>query len=69
MTHISIIDFKVLYTQVNGVIQNYIYLTISVDFKITTTAVLFMFFIISNIVSMAAVPITHQGIIIEYRHI
>ena len=52
-----------------GIIQNYMLLTIfGIDLKITATELL-VFLIVSNTVSLVAVPMMHQDIIIEYRRV
>ena len=65
--YIFTINFNVQFIQVYGVTQNYKQLTIlSRDVKIAVIVFL-MFLITSNVVSLAAVPITHQDIIIKCR--
>ena len=66
--YISTIDFKVQFMQVYGIVQNYMYLSIfGKDLKVAVIMLL-MFLFISNNVSLAAVLITHQEIIIECRN-
>ena len=67
--HIFTVDFKVQFMQVCGDIQNDTYLTIfGRDHKIAAIVFL-VFLIVSNIASLAAIPIMHQEIIKQCRRI
>ena len=67
--YISTINFKVQFMQVYDVIKNYMY-GVASNFgrglKINAIT-LSVFLIISNVVSLAVIPITHQEIIIDCR--
>ena len=65
--YISTIDFKVQFMQVYGIVQNYMYLSIfGKDLKVA--AIMLLAFLFVSNVSLAAVLITHQEIIIECRN-